>query len=739
MNESAASILEGVSRRLASRPRRSSPGPGAPGFRWPAVGPGMRHADVMNLRQRRERVAAAEIGPIPAVADLARRTEASASLRRFCEIYYPGAFNLEWSEDQLKVLARLEAVVTAGGLFALAMPRSSGKSALMRTAALWAVLTGRRRYVAFIGALGKLAKHELRTVRTPLELEWGLLAGDFPEVSWPVIRLERVTQRQQTQAHAGGHTRLEWNDDRVVFPIVKFEAGYDSFDGPLREDGGSLMGGAVLTACGLTSGEIRGQYYQLPDGQILRPDLVLVDDPQTRASAKSRSQTAYRLELLNGDVLGMGGPGKKLAGVCACTVIYQDDLAWQILDREKSPAWQGEKFKMVYAFPKDEKLWQEYRRRREGELREDGDGTKATAFYKAHRKEMDAGARVAWPARFDPGELSAVQSAMNLKFHDEAMFMAEYQNEPMQAGGPEEEMLRPDQIAAKTNAYARGLVPSRCQVLTAFIDVHERMHYWMVCGWHDDFTGYVVDYGTYPDQRLMHFAMRDARVTLAHLHPGVVKGEAMRLGLEALAKALLGREWRREDGAVMRLDRALIDRGRDRDIVESVCRRVGGVLMPSLGQGIGPQHRPMSEYRRTKPGERIGHYWWLPSVAGTSQIRHVRADVNYWKSFVHARLAAGLTEAGSLSLFGKDAATHRLLAEHLTAERYRPTMGYGRWVNVWIERVSGGDNHWLDCRVGCAVAASMQGAALASMKAGGAGSAFRPRRKWTQADLRRRK
>jgi hypothetical protein len=731
----------------------------------------MRHADVMNLRQRRERVAAAEIGPIPAVADLARRAEASASLRRFCELYYPGAFNLEWSEDQLKVLARLEAVVLAGGQFALAMPRKSGKSALTRTAALWAVLTGRRRYVAFIAATAKMARDQLDFAVKALQVEGGFLAADFPEASRPIICLNRVTQRQQAQTHAGLHTCLEWGRDRVVFPTVQIDTEMDGFDGPTRivnfaqwlamkyrkrveyldaaekstlesewrdDQGFSVMSGAVLTACGLTGGDVRGQTYQLPNGTILCPDMAIADDPQTRTSAKSRTQTDYRQELLNGDVLCMGGPGTKIAGICLCTVIYQDDLAWQILDREKSPNWQGEKFKMIYAFPTNEKLWQEYRRRREGELREGGDGAKATAFYKARRKAMDSGAKAAWPARFDPDELSAVQHAMDLKFRDEAAFMAEFQNEPMTIGGPEEEMLRPDQIAAKTNSHARGLVPSRCQILTAFIDVHDRLLYWMVCGWQENFTGYVVDYGAYPDQRLLHFAMRNARATLAHLHPGVVKEEAKRLGLEALAKALLGREWRREDGAVMRLDRLLIDRGDDRDVVESVCRRVGGVLMPNLGQPVGPHHRPMSEYRRTKPGERIGHYWWLPSVAGTSEIRHVRADVNYWKSFIHARLAAGLAEAGSLSLFGKDAAVHRLLAEHLTAERRVPTMGRGRRVDVWMDRVKGGDNHWLDCLVGCAVAASLQGAALEGLKTA-AGSALRPRRRWTQADLRRRK
>jgi hypothetical protein len=55
---------------------------------------------------------------------------------------------------------------------------------------------------------------------------------------------------------------------------------------------------------------------------------------------------------------------------------------------------------------------------------------------------------------------------------------------------------------------------------------------------------------------------------------------------------------------------------------------------------------------------------------------------------------------------------HRLFAEHLTAEYRVKTEGRGRTVDEWKPRPERGDNHWLDCLVGCAVAASMQGVVL---------------------------
>jgi hypothetical protein len=93
-------------------------------------------------------------------------------------------------------------------------------------------------------------------------------------------------------------------------------------------------------------------------------------------------------------------------------------------------------------------------------------------------------------------------------------------------------------------------------------------------------------------------------------------------------------------------------------------------------------------------------------------VRHVVFDTNFWKSFVHARLAVPMGDPGSLALFGHKPEAHRLFAEHLTAEYRVKTEGRGRRVDEWKLCVDGLDNHWLDCLVGSAVAASMQGAVL---------------------------
>jgi len=96
-------------------------------------------------------------------------------------------------------------------------------------------------------------------------------------------------------------------------------------------------------------------------------------------------------------------------------------------------------------------------------------------------------------------------------------------------------------------------------------------------------------------------------------------------------------------------------------------------------------------------------------VTCKAALRHVDADTNYWNSFVHERLATAMGDAGCLSIFGRKAVQHRLLADHLTAEYRVRTEGRGRTVDEWKLPPSKPDNHWLDCIVGCAAGASMQG------------------------------
>ena len=124
-----------------------------------------------------------------------------------------------------------------------------------------------------------------------------------------------------------------------------------------------------------------------------------------------------------------------------------------------------------------------------------------------------------------------------------------------------------------------------------------------------------------------------------------------------------------------------------------------------------PRSMPFAEYKRRR-GDRLGLNWRIPNVQGKRAVRHAIFDSNFWKSFVHARLAVPMGDRGCFSLCGRDAGAHRLLAEQLAAEYRVRTEGRGRVVDEWRMRPEAQDNHWRGCLVGWAVAAAIHGAAL---------------------------
>lgn len=659
-----------------------------------------RQADIAEAGQ--------EIGPCPAVVDPGRRDKCRRNFRLFCETYLREWFYLTWSVDHLKAIKHIEEVILEGALFAFAMPRGSGKTALCLAAVLWALVYGHQPYLVLIAATERMARKLLMKVFHQIERNHDLLA-DYPKVCFPVRKLERSKSRASKQKCEGVYTDMTWTNIEIVLPTVD----------------GSEASGAVVVALGLTGGELRGQIREKPGkliqvgdnwvrgpGSLMRPGVILLDDPQTKGSAKSVTQTQDRVELLMGDVLGMAGPDKNISAMMPCTVIRPGDMADQILDRETHPEWNGERTKLIIEWPANEELWAEYALVRARGIRSGDGGRAATAFYRSHRAAMDAGARVSWADRFPADCMSAVQHAMNLRLkHGDAMFFAEFQNEPL-IDRPEDDMLTADQIAAKVNGRPEGQIPGGCTKLAMFIDAGKKLLHYGVVAFEPNFTAYIVEYGSYPDQRLTYYTARSARRTLMMVNKGAGEEAALYAGLEELTKAKLGRTWTRDDGAAMRIPLCLIDCGWKKTVIEQFCKQTAfaGICQPAKGVPINARTRPLEDGARK--GEEIGEGWLVTLAQGKYSLPMVQVDVNYWKTFLHARLAVGIGSPGCLSLWGKAAERHKMIAEHLTSEHPEQTSGRGRKLTEWSPPLPGRDNHLFDVFTGCMAAGHMLGARL---------------------------
>ena len=654
-----------------------------------------KHKQRMRERMRESSRAGRDIAPLPDVKNPKDKEKAKESFRFFCEHYFPQLFTIPWSNDHLKVLAKIETAVRDGGLFAIAMPRGSGKTTLCEIACVWAALYGFHKFILIVGSEAGAALAMFTSIKTNLETN-ELLADDFPEVCYPIAEVAGAPQRAGGQHLSGQPTYIQWNNDMAVLPAIR--------DSPASQ--------CVIRYAGITGG-IRGmKYTRKDDGSSVRPTLCIIDDPQTDESARSPMQVKKRIECVTKAILNLPGAGKSISAICPCTVIQKNDMADLLLTRKKHPEWQGERLKALYAFPKNMTLWHEYGDIRARELEEDGDGMIATQFYQAHRSDMDDGAIVAWPERFTPPkEISGLQFLMNKYLENEQAFASEFQQEPM-VEEMEGDQLTEGHVFDKLNGRPRGEVPRSCAKLTCFIDVQKEVLFYAVCAFSDDFTGSLVDYGTFPKQNKRFFELSNLSQTLSLLYPNVGLEGRLYKGLENLTSDVLARNWKRDDGVQMKISKCYIDAnwGVSTGVVDQFCyeSQYANILTPSHGKYFGAKDKPIA-YRRKQAGETIGYNWYYPNSRNTQSIRHIVIDVNFWKTFLYNRIMTAVGDPGSFTIFGDDIREHELLANHITAEHWTPTTGRERIVYEWQLRPGRKENHWFDCLVGCCVAANELG------------------------------
>ncbi|MDR1493150.1 MAG: phage terminase large subunit family protein [Planctomycetaceae bacterium] len=293
---------------------------------------------------------------------------------------------------------------------------------------------------------------------------------------------------------------------------------------------------------------------------------------------------------------------------------------------------------------------------------------------------------------------------MNQYIDDPVAFSSEQQNNPIRPGT---ETLVADEktIRSRLNGLQRGVVPINAELLTGFIDVHDDILYWCVTAWRENFTGYVIDYGTFPEQTKKYFRKSDRSLHIMSERFAGRKSAVIVQGVEWLSNFLIKKYWEVEndENALMQIDRLLVDSRYLPKAIETALTRVrSATIKPALGVGVGAKQNPLNEWP-VRNGRFYGDYWFedKPDRRG---LRTVTADVNYWKCQVHDGLKMEVGDEGSLSLWGLQPEVHRMFAEHCNAESVQYVQAK-RSANEWSTK-NGGDNHLFDCMVGCMVAAS---------------------------------
>ena len=621
-----------------------------------------------------------------------RRKKCKLSLRKFCETYLPETFHNEWSPDHLQVISRIEDAVLRGELFALAMPRGNGKTSLCKAAVLWAALYAHRRYIYLIAANATKAIDILEAIKTFIRFQVRIVE-DFPEVAIPFQALEGIAHRSGGQIINGVPTRIKFEKDNLVFPYVE-----NSKKQPVPTTN------IVINCSGLTGAGIRGSAKTTANGETIRPDLVIIDDPQTDESAASVSQNQTREKLISGAVLGMAGPGQKIAGIMPCTVIEPDDMIDRVLNVSKHPVWRGKRYQMLTKMPKNMEAWEKYYEvYKECFSGEKIDYERINNYYTENQKILEEGAAASWEERKSHDEVSAIQHAMHLFFRDENAFFAEYQNTPKGQQAGDTIVLPWKEVCKRSNNYAHKVIPTRCEKLVDMIDVQGKCLWFARVAFSPDGTGYCIDYGAWPEQGSTYYQLSKIRNTMQRQFPQTPDLESqIYLALKSLCDDLLKPSYR-EDGIPVIPSTILIDSawGTSTKTVYRFCHEYGKShpqILSFRGRGIGASACPMAEFKK-KPGETLSSHWHL-TRAKDYPVRRFDSDINHWKTELHRRLAKQPGEIGGMSFFKGSESRHRMISEQLTAEVPVRVSAGGRQVDEWKHPNKTRDNHLLDCMAG---------------------------------------
>jgi len=644
---------------------------------------------------------------IPDVVNPQRRERCEADPELFLKTYMPIKFKNPFCRHHIAMIDGLEECLHYSGWQAMAAPRGDGKSSISEGMIMRAIDYGFRHFPILIGATetdAQQRKASIAEVYQGVGSDGDLLLEDFPEICWPIRELGRSGRKGIQQTYNGEFTEIQWPSGikarEMRFPIIE----------------GSKASGAWLVIRGMEKGKVRGTKFGND-----RPDLVVLDDVESQASARSEVQTAQIEEKIDREVTPLAGPNETLAIFMPCTIIAKGCIADRMTDPVGHPeyaAWMGQRHSLVIDWPEcheaegEADLWAVYRRMwREDQLGGDRTGRRAHQYYLDNLDAMDAGCVVSNRYRFDSkachdgSELqsSTIEGVMQFVAikgdHDKAWatMNAEYQNQPDESNAPEGSDCSEDIIQRSVNGIPQGMCPPGTMYLTAGMDIHKDWIYWVIVAWVGS-HGHIIAYG-----RIATYADDAAMAGDAQVSEGVKK---------AIFNALS--EWRDteaegrpvyESGELKRLDRVFIDSRWMSDAVYSfVSESPRPMFMPVTGSGgqYRNTYRPPPSSTKDKKIGRFHYYAVRQNEHGGLWLIHVDSD--YWVSHIQGGFVMtashgkepGMDIRDAMSLYGTDRMKHRNIANHIMNEEFVTVFKPG--IGLTSNRVvKDRRNHWLDC------------------------------------------
>ena len=385
-------------------------------------------------------------------ANRARRKRLERYPLRWLKWYLSETYTRRFEKPHKDIVAGAMNAYKDGGRFVVAAERGIGKSVLLWGMILYLALSGKRKYPVCIPWAAPDLKRAFRFWKNALCFN-PRIDADYPEFTAPFVHAKGVSQRVATTTwkDTGDITgaQLTVGEGMIVLPSMI-----------------GCIGGCTI------NGNVRGLNHPQEDGTVLRPDIALLDDVQDRKTAKSQMQITDTINVIDGDVAGIGEAGKDLpilmSGNCTCP---NDVMEHYLTD----PDWHALKIGCVIKWPdgwdddesEAKQLWTEWK---------DTGDTDRPKFYRKHRKKMVKGMKLSAPSAFKKSEkiVDAFYGAIRMYYRmGHEAFMAERQQSPIDSvaiSAPYE--ITPDLVMARATDRKPLVVPEWVHAIHASTDVN---------------------------------------------------------------------------------------------------------------------------------------------------------------------------------------------------------------------------------------------------------------------------
>lgn len=611
-----------------------------------------------------------ELGEIPPPLRPNLRERCERDLALFGWVYCRALLDHKPSaEFQRRIIDKLQGAILNGGQLAVEAMRGGGKTTWFVIATVWGVLYGHFRFPLIIAAAQPLAKSIRKSVLDLLEFS-GAIADDFPAVALPLRRIGGIAQRGASLTYRGVPVGFISSEMLVRLPMLA------------RPDGAPLDHGcgAVISVRGVGS-SVRG----LNVGG-LRPDFILLDDPQTQKDARSASAIERLDEYIHSDVLGLAANTSTISAFLAITPQRFADLAARIFDRSRHPNWSTSVCPAILRYcPNFEALADEFIEAFNADAAND-DFTRAasTRWYQEHAAAFE-GTEMLDPEAYDKRlEVDAIHHALNkMAAVGKTAFAAEYQ---MQVAIADAELsLNPEAVAAAVNGSPKWILPPGCDCAVAACDINIQKGEglsWVVVGFGARRVATVVAYGRYPE----HGAL---------CPPGssdLARKRAVAKAIRLVTAEIAAHPLRTTKGRVVPIRALGFDRGYLPDVV---CRTLY-VLRKTVPlpfqlcamRGFGWKQFGMGRAEHQRGGD---HVFATRSDYGD----YLAIHAPYWREIAQSGFLETPLMPGSCSLYGVDKKAHWQFALEVSNERLERKYTHPSGKIAWDWAVVGA-NHFGD-------------------------------------------